>query len=261
MRLNKIRIKNFRSITDSGEITIDPLQALVGENNAGKSNILRAVSCFLSSGAGGMKIEDFKDISQRANIECEFSGLQDEEKKKLGPYLLGDKVILEKHLRIESDERRGKSIVKAEYHGYQAEPREVYLSVSKIEATHGSRPKWQQIAEEAGITEYVRDDTGKINKTTYKKGIERYLQENNAEYDEPVLGETQALGIPQNLLAGLPKFYLLPAITDYSDEVDRRSSTTVFRRLMSDLADRVMRADPRYQELDEALSKVRALLN
>ncbi len=261
MRLTKIRIRNFRSITDSGEITIDPLQAFVGENNAGKSNILRAISCFLSSGAGGMKLEDFKDISQPASIECEFTGLEDEEKKKLGPYLLGDKVVLEKILRIESDERRGKSTVKAEYHGYQAEPKEVSLSLSKIEATHGNRPKWQQIAEEAGITEYVQDDTGKINKTTYKKGIERYLQENNVEYDEPVLGETQALGIPQNLLAGLPTFYLLPAITDYSDEVDRRSSTTVFRRLMSDLADRVMRADPRYPELDEALSKVRALLN
>ncbi len=261
MRLTKIRIKNFRSITDSGEITIDPLQAFVGENNAGKSNILRAISCFLSSGAGGMKLEDFNDISQPASIECEFTGLEDEEKKKLGSYLLGDKVVLEKILRIESDERRGKSTVKAEYHGYQAEPKEVSLSLSKIEATHGNRPKWQEIAEKAGITEYVQDDTGKINKTTYKKGIERYLQENNVEYDEPVLGETQALGIPQNLLAGLPTFYLLPAITDYSDEVDRRSSTTVFRRLMSDLADRVMRADPRYPELDEALSKVRALLN
>ena len=81
------------------------------------------------------------------------------------------------------------------------------------------------------------------------------------EYDEPVLGETQALGIPQNLLSALPKFYLLPAITDYSDEVDRRSSSTVFRRLMSDLADRVMRADPRYRELNEALEKIRCLLN
>ncbi len=208
-----------------------------------------------------MKIGDFKDVTQPASIECEFSSLEDAEKKKLRPYLLGDKVILEKSLRIENDERRGKFTVKAEYHGYQAEPREDYLSLSKIDAIHGSRPNWQQIAEGAGISEYVQDDTGRIDKTTYKQGIERYLQENDVEYDVPVLGETQALGIPQNLLAALPKFYLLPAITDYSDEVDRRSSTTVFRRLMSDLADRVMRADPRYQELDEALSKVRALLN
>ena len=261
MRLISIRIKNFRSITDSGSVLIEPLQAFVGENNAGKSNILRAISCFLSSGAGGMKIGDFKSVSDQASIECEFGGLDEEERKGLRSYLLGDRVILTKFLWIENDEVKGKSSVKAEYHGYQAEPKELHLSLAKIEATHGTRPKWADIAEEGGITDVVCGEDGKINKTTYKKGIEQYLLENDVEYDEPELGETKALGIPQNLLAKLPKFYLLPAITDYSDEVDRRSSSTVFRRLMSDLADRVMRTDPRYQELDEALSKVRALLN
>ena len=62
-----------------------------------------------------------------------------------------------------------------------------------------------------------------MNKTSYKSGLERYLAENDVQYDEPQLGETQALGIPQNLLSALPELYLLPAITDYSDEIDRRS--------------------------------------
>lgn len=261
MRLSKLRIKNFRSITDTDEVTIEPLQAFVGENNAGKSNLLKAISCFLSSGAGGMKIGDFKDITREASIECEFTGLEDGEKLKLRPYLLGDKVVLTKILRVEEDEERGKSTVKAVYHGYQAEPQDEHLSMSKIDARHGNRPRWSEIAEAAGITDYVQDDNGRVNKTSYRKGIERYLQENDVVYDEPVLGETQALGIPQNLLTALPKFYLLPAITDYSDEIDRRSSSTVFRRLMSDLADRVMKTDPRYQELDEALCKIRSLLN
>jgi len=208
-----------------------------------------------------MRIGDFKNVTERASIECEFSGLDEEEKRRLKPYLLGDKVILTKFLHIEEDQEKGKSSVKAEYHGYQAEPRDEYLSVAKIEAAHGARPPWQEIAETAGIAEYVRDENGRINKTSYKKGVERYLSEHDVDYDEPALGDTQALGIPQNLLAALPRFYLLPAITDYSDEVDRRSSSTVFRRLMSDLADRVMRADPRYQELDDALARIRALLN
>ena len=261
MRLKKICIKNFRSFTDSGDITIEPLQAFVGENNAGKSNLLRAMSCFLSPGSGGMKVGDFKDVTAHASIECEFGELEDDEKKKLRPYLLGNKVILQKSLRIEIDEVRQKSTVKAEYHGYRAEPANDNLSIPKIEAKHGPRPKWSDIAAEIGITEYVQDENGTINKTTYRKGLERYLQENDVDYDKPELGETQALGIPQNLLTALPKFYLLPAITDYSDEVDRRSSTTVFRRLMSDLAERVMKSDPRYRELDEALSTVHALLN
>ena len=100
-----------------------------------------------------------------------------------------------------------------------------------------------------------------MNKTSYKSGLERYLAENDVQYDEPQLGETQALGIPQNLLSALPELYFLPAITDYSDEIDRRSSSTVFRRLMADLSDRIMSADPRHVELEEALSQVRGLLN
>ncbi|GJM13282.1 MAG: ATP-dependent endonuclease [Pseudohongiella sp.] len=261
MRLSKLRIKNFRSIADSSAINITSLQAFVGENNAGKSNILKAISCFLTSGAGGMKLTDFKDITQACTIECEFEGLNDGEKRNLRPYLLGDKVILEKSLWHEVDERTQKSSIKAEYHGYLAEPANELLSISKIETNHGPRPKWAELAAQAGVSEYMQDENGRINKTSYRKGLEQYLYENEVEYDEPELGNTQALGIPQNLLASLPQFYLLPAITDYSDEVDRRSTSTVFRKLMHDLAERVMKADPRYQELEESLERIRTLLN
>ena len=179
MRLKRIRIKNFRSITDTGDVSLEPLQAFVGENNAGKSNILKAVICFLSPGAGGMKVGDFKDISSNASIECEFGDLDDEEKRKLRPYLLGDKVVLSKFLRVEKDEDKGKTSIKCEYHGYQAEPRELHLSIPKIEEEHGTRPRWSDIAGPAGITEWVQDDNGRINKTSYKKGLERYLLEND----------------------------------------------------------------------------------
>lgn len=261
MRLSKLRIQNFRSIRDSGEIRIEPLQALVGENNCGKSNCLRALQCFLTSGAGGMDVQDFTDPAVDCVIECEFTGLTPDEAKRLRPYLLGDKVILRKELRIYDDEAKGRQTVKAEYHGYQAEPRDPWLSLSKIEEEHGARPKWDDILERHGLPDYFRNADGKVNKTSYKAGLDRYLTENDVEYDDPQLGETHALGIPQNLLSALPELYLLPAITDYSDEIDRRSSSTVFRRLMADLSDRIMSADPRHQELEEALGRVRALLN
>lgn len=262
MRLTKISIQNFRSIRNSGDIAVEPLQALVGENNCGKSNILRAIQCFLSPGAGGMLPSDFNEADSPAVIECEFSGLSDDEKKHLRRYLLGDKVILRKELTIFEDNARDKTTVKAEYHGYQAEPKHAFLSAPKLEAaSSGGRVNWKAIAESHGILEYVQSADGRVTKATYVAGINRFLTENDVEYDEPVLGETQALGIPQNLLAALPEFYLLPAITDYSDEVDRRSSTSVFRRLMANLSDRIMKADPRFNELEAALKQVRDLLN
>jgi hypothetical protein len=256
-----MRIQNYRSIRDTGEIRVEALQALVGENNSGKSNCLRALQCFLTSGAGGMDVQDFNNPDAPCLIECEFSNLSEQEASRLRPYLLGDKVILRKELHIHDDEAKGRKTVKAEYHGYQAEPRDAWLSLSKIEAEHGNRPKWDDIVAARGLPEYFRTAEGRVNKTSYKAGLDRYLLENDVEYDAPQLGQTQALGIPQNLLSALPELYLLPAITDYSDEIDRRSSSTVFRRLMADLSDRIMSADPRHGELEDALNRVRALLN
>jgi putative ATP-dependent endonuclease of the OLD family len=262
MRMTGLTIQNYRSIKEIKNLRIEPLQAFVGENNAGKSNILRALDCFLSSGSGGMDIDDLNDPTQPATIEAEFSGLSDEEKRRLRSYLIGDRIVLQKKLTPEKDAKSGKTKIEVEYHGYQAEPKEWFLSVPKIESREGTRPKWKEIAEANGFLDYVKTPDDKVTKTSFVPGLAKYLLTREAvEYDEPTLGQTQALGIPQNLLAALPEFYLLPGITDYSDEIDRRSSTTVFRRLMSDLADRIMSADARYGEIEGALSIVRHLLN
>lgn len=262
MRLTSLSVENFRSFKEGKNIRIEPLQALVGENNAGKSNILYAIECFLSAGAGGVQPKDFNDPSSAITIEAEFGGLTDNERRRLRTYLLGDRLILQKKLEAAPDERTGRTKVTAEYHGYRAEPIDWWLSIEKVIDEKGARPRWKDIAEEHGIANYVQRDDGSVNKASYEAGLQRFLRErDDIEYDEPELGDTQALGIQQNLLAALPEFYLLSAITDYSDEIDRRSSSTVFRRLMADLSDRIMRADPRYAEIEETLTKLHKLLN
>ena len=262
MRLVRLKIKNFRSIKDIEDLRVEPLQGFVGENNAGKSNILRAIGCFLSAGAGGMASNDFNDPTQQTTIEAEFGDLSDSERNRLRTYLIGDQLILQKRLTIPRDDQSGKTKVTAEYHGYRAEPRDWWLSTKKVVEKKGPRPQWKEIAAEHDILDYVLDQGGKVNKTSYEAGLTRLLHErDDIEYDAPELGQTQALGIQQNLLASLPEFYLLPAITDYSDEINRRSSSTVFRRLMADLADRIMRTDPRYGEIETTLTKLRQLLN
>lgn len=260
MRLCRINITNFRSIRASGDIRIEPLQALVGENSSGKSNVLRAVQCFLSSGAGGMLPSDFNDPGAIAVIECEFVGLTPLERRKLRPYLMGDRVILRKQLHLEEDPERQRKTVKAEYHGYQAEPTALHYSLEKIEE-RGGRPDWVELARAGGFLESALTPEGKVTKASFRAALDRYLRDHEVEYDTAELGQPQALGIPQNLLACLPEFHLLPAITDYADEIDRRSSSTVFRKLMGDLSERLLCTDPRYREIEQAFARVRELLN
>ena len=128
MRLISFQVKNYRSIVDSGELRIEPLQALVGENNSGKSNLLYALQVFLTAGAGGVSESSFYDPNKPIVITASFGELKADERKGLRKYLLGDRLILEKEIALEEDKRSGKIRPKPEYHGYIARPVDWWLS-------------------------------------------------------------------------------------------------------------------------------------
>jgi predicted ATP-dependent endonuclease of OLD family len=44
MKLQKVRVQNFKSITDTGEFTIENVTCLVGKNESGKTAILQALA-------------------------------------------------------------------------------------------------------------------------------------------------------------------------------------------------------------------------
>ena len=266
MRLRSVAVQNYRSIVDTRTqcpdgIRIERLQAFVGENNAGKSNILRAIGAFLAAGAGGVTPKDFHDDDTVMIIGLSFADLTPTEQRRFRKYLIGGELRLEKQLII-TEKEGGRLGVTTEYHGYLAKPKDWWLSSDSVVDREGSRPKWEAIAGEHGLSDYVRGTDVKVNKASYELGLERYLAaREDTEYEEPKLGQTQALGLQTALLAQLPSFRLLPAVTDYADEVDRRSSSTTFRQLMGDLAERILRTDPRYREVEEAKRKIAALLN
>ena len=260
MRLSQLRVRNLRSIRDSTEFPVTPLFALVGENNTGKSNILRAIEVLVSAGSARLSRADFNDSTAPIDIKGVFSDLTPRDRARWKPYLIGDRLTLEKQIVLSVDDRTGKDKLEAEFHGYQAEPKDWFLSLSKIQAKIGDRPKWADVAREAGLPDYFLED-GKATKASYGKAIARFLGENDVEYDAPDISSTQALGLQSNVVAALPRVYLLPAITDYSDEIDRRSSTSTFRRLMAALSERLLQLDPRFVELQTAVATIRSLLN
>ncbi len=261
MKLSNLHVMNFRSIVDSGDITIESFQVLVGENNVGKSNLLRAIEIFLTPGKVGLDKNCFFCTSEPIVITATFIDLSTQERKDLRKYLLGNKLIVEKRISCEelSD---GKLAISAEYHGYESNPTDWWLSTKKVNQEKGSRPDWKQIAEDQGILRYMQDENGRVNKATYEKGLRKLLEErDDIQYDDPEPGKTQALGLQAFLVSRLPEFYLLPAVTDYSSEINRRSTSTIFRRLMGVLADRILRTDPRYTEVESAIQRLVELLN
>lgn len=260
MKLIELSVKNYRSIKSVDDFKITSFQSILGENNCGKSNLLSAIETFLSAGSGGAKAEDFNDKTQQIIIKAKFKISSPTLKKIWKPYLLNDELTLEKHIWIETDAKTLKETVKNEFHGYQAEPTDWFLSEAKIKAAKGDRPKWKEIVEQNGLPDYFIEN-GSCTSAIFKKALSKYLSENEVNYDAPDLSATQALGLSSNVVASLPKFYLLKAITDYSDEIDKRSSNTTFRKLMADLSDRILKQDPSYQKIEKALATIEELLN
>jgi putative ATP-dependent endonuclease of OLD family len=260
MKLTEVSIENFRSIASVKKVRINGVQILLGENNVGKSNVLYALDAFLSAGAGGITESDFQDRTKPIIVGGKFKIVSAHLKKAWKPYMLNDELILEKHFTLKEDERSEKISIEAEFHGYKAEPKLWFLSFEKITAQKGDRPKWKDIVSENHLPDYFVID-GKCTKAEFSKGLEKYLAENDVEYDEPDLSAAQALGFSSKAVSNLPKYYLLRAETNYADETDKRSSTTTFRRLMADLTDRIITNDPRYKQIEEALQTVNSLLN
>jgi AAA domain, putative AbiEii toxin, Type IV TA system len=70
MKVKSIRLQNFRSFVDSGEIALEQINVLIGENNSGKSSVLRGLH-LLQQGIG----DSFSDVrvgSENAQIEMQL---------------------------------------------------------------------------------------------------------------------------------------------------------------------------------------------
>jgi putative ATP-dependent endonuclease of OLD family len=260
VQIFEISIKNLRSIVDSGDVPIQNLFALVGENNAGKSNVTKAIDALLSGGAGGLKKADFYDESTSIIIKGSFKNLTDDESNRWKKYLTGGKLVLEKHIWVEDADTSAGQRLKSEYHGYESEPVDWFLSIPSIIEEKGQRPKWLEIAQENGLPDYFYP-AGKSGKAIYAKALEKFLVENEVEFQEPDLSATHALGLQSNVVASLPSFYLLPAITDYSDEIDKRQNNSTFRKLMGELSERIIKNDPKFIEIESSLAHIHGLLN
>lgn len=108
MFINKIRIKNYKSFLDSGEICIDKnLFGLIGQNNTGKSAVLDAIQCIFPTIKKEISATDFhKGTTKDIEIEVWFDDVTQEYIENV---LYKDK-LLEKYKEIKKLEEELKKI-------------------------------------------------------------------------------------------------------------------------------------------------------
>lgn len=101
VRLATVNIKNFRCLEDVS-VNMSGLTVLLGPNSAGKSSFLRALAFFFEGTP--LDVADvFGGADHTASVECIFSDLTDPDREALGPYALGNQVVLRRSFRPGSE--------------------------------------------------------------------------------------------------------------------------------------------------------------
>ncbi|MBI4098317.1 MAG: ATP-dependent endonuclease [Candidatus Levybacteria bacterium] len=105
MKISKILLQNFKSFK-SEAIDVPDIMAFIGENNAGKSNVLKALELFFSE-TKTLEQHFFNDAKQKMVVQIWFRDLNDDAKKTFRKYLLDDSetVIIRKEYFFEGEEK------------------------------------------------------------------------------------------------------------------------------------------------------------
>lgn len=111
MRIEKINIRNYRGIRNSGWIEFNRLNAIVGKNDAGKSSILHAINAFYNETKLTAEDRYYGATDEETVIEVQFYG---EELEKIPSILLdsGGFLHIKKHASQTGDSYKTSIIVR-----------------------------------------------------------------------------------------------------------------------------------------------------
>lgn len=262
MRIASIFIKNFGSCEEV-RIECGSVQALVGANNAGKSNFLRALDFFFNPSASKITKDTFwnHDVARLIWVEITFVDLAPHEREQLGPYLRPDGAFQMARSAVrEGDEENPDELkIVISQHYCAPMPRQVWLRPSEI---NGARiDEWWVIrdtlrvgAQDFGA--FVGPSKPKVG-VWRERAVEFAARHLTAADMEDVWGNNPQ-GYANVLKGTLPHFILVPAVRDLTDEA-KATKTNPFGRLLYQIVASVT-ADQRTQ-LDGVLSGLKNQLN
>ena len=252
MKISKIRIHNYRSISDM-EMDCEELVVMIGPNNHGKSNIVSAIEFALSTSVKPTQGEFFAFCGDEKSlwVEITFHKLTEQEKNTFKRYTRSnDSICLRKSAKISESET-----LEVSYNGYIQEPEEWWLKDESV----------NQLKERSKIGETPLIDlvpaSGVLAQTIIREAQTRYITEHRDQLNFREILETSPLLGQKNVAGGvLPDFYLIPAVRDLSDET-KIKNTTAFGRLLNRAVREMAERDPRFLELRDGLENLVKSLN
>lgn len=251
MKITHLIIHQFRSISHL-ELEVRDMLVVLGQNNHGKSNILRAVEYLLTS---SLKAVDEDLFSQHPAdekelwVEAVFNSLTQAEATTFRRYVGNDgSVRIRKKTNFPAE---GKPVTS--YHGWLEEPVDEWLKASAAAALAS-----REAIAATPLADLV-PPTGRITQAMVKEAQDQYLLANAESLQFSYAMESGPLLGQASVASGvLPDFYLVPAVRDLSAE-SRTTSTTLFGKLLGHAVEQMALRDERFQRIrGELASLVRA---
>ena len=233
MKIQRIEIKNYRSLQNL-DIYPKDILSLVGRNNSGKSNLIRALELFFEGTTRLVNDECFYNHKpehkpeEHIEILITFEQLSEWEREKFEPWMDEDKLVV------------GREIVCSSADSY---------TINNLAITKVPEPEWlrEDIINGEKITEWwSKKDELKINGLDFgvelgaskpgvgkwKEAVKKFLDEHRNEIPWKKERRENPKGYPGVLKGALPEFIHIPAVRDISEEA-KVAKTNPFGQLIN----------------------------
>ena len=259
MKITHLLIRNFRSIREL-EIEVQPLMMLLGPNNSGKSNILRALNVFFNTAARFVGEDDFRlckgSREDEMVIEATFDNLSKQDQTTFSRYVgRGNKLRVRKTISI------GGNGIEQQYQGYRELPGKEYPWLQPEKAKeYASRAKLQEIDPKFDVMRYF-PPSGRITIAMVEDFQVQYINEHRSELTlEEKLEPGPLLG-DKNFAQGiLGDFYWIPAVRDLADETKIQTGTS-FGQIVTAVLEEMALSSEEFQAIKEQLQVLVSSLN
>jgi len=255
MKLKNVEIEKYRTI-ENLSVSMSEMLIMIGENNCGKSNILRALDLFYQDSVRGIDEECFyfKDCTLPISITLTYDRVKEAERNHtvLRNWIYNDEIRVKKIIQHDAD--IGK--YNMQFFGWHAMPSDAHFDLSKFDEYKADIKK---IVEEKDLPDYFKTDTGTITQASYKAGVKEHIEQGLVEMGKPGWIPNPG-GYKEVFGSLLPRFYLVPAVKDAQDE-SKTTQQTVFGKLINDLTNRIISKNPKLEEVKGQIEGLRKYLN
>lgn len=256
MKIRTIQISNYNSIKDV-KINVENMLNLVGQNNAGKSNILRALDLFFNPSSQKITEETYrnKDTSIPIEITVDFCRLTDPEKKYFSSYVIDDTLKVKRRFSWDLSESKATTT----HIGFGKFPKLNWLREDEVNGDNIAvwwKDKDKLVVNNNKFTDYC--GTTKPTVTSWKESISKFIEKNKNNIEYEIVERDNIKGFDGYLKAGLPKCIFIPAVRDLNDET-KILKTNPFGILINQILSKI--SDEDKKNLSEKLSYISKLLN